>query len=47
MKTRFITSIVKTARDEEIRMPWARGKRRAEMIARSDRPAPAPVLKRA
>ena len=33
-KSRFIASIVKTSREAEVQMPWARGARRAEMIAR-------------
>lgn len=32
--TRFIKSVVETARKDETVMPWARGTRRAEMIAR-------------
>jgi len=32
--TRFIKSVVETARRDETVMPWARGARRAEMIAR-------------
>lgn len=30
--TRFIRSIVKTARTTEVEMPWARGKRREAFI---------------
>ncbi|GHF54720.1 hypothetical protein [Seohaeicola zhoushanensis] len=33
-KTRFIKSVVETAAKSEVVMPWARGTRRAEMIAR-------------
>lgn len=47
MKTRFINSIVNTAKQEDIRMPWARNKRREELIARRDTPPPPAVLKRA
>ncbi len=35
-KARFIRSIVATARAEAVDMPWARGTRRADMIARRD-----------
>ena len=36
MKTnaRFIASITATARSTEVQLPWARGARRAAMIAR-------------
>ena len=36
MKTqsRFIKSVLETARNDETVMPWSRGARRAEMIAR-------------
>ncbi|WP_323763586.1 hypothetical protein [Marinovum sp.] len=34
MKTRFITSAVQRARESKIDLPFARGQRRAEMIAR-------------
>ena len=41
-KTRFIKSIVETARKAEAELPWARGARRAAMIARrAAQPAPA------
>ena len=33
-KSRFIKSVVETARKTETDMPWSRGARRAEMIAR-------------
>ena len=33
-KSRFIASIVKTSREVDAQMPWTRGARRAEMIAR-------------
>ncbi len=33
-QSRFIASIVKTSREADVQMPWARGARRAEMIAR-------------
>ncbi|CUH74887.1 hypothetical protein [Tropicibacter naphthalenivorans] len=34
MKTRFIKSIVATAKTTETRLPWERGAPRAAMIAR-------------
>jgi len=38
--TRFIQSIVKTAKSNEVEMPWARGKRREAFIQkRSERTA--------
>lgn len=39
-KSRFIASVVKTSRDAQIEMPWARGTRRAAMIARRKGLAP-------
>lgn len=32
--SRFIASIVKTSRKVDVQMPWARGARRAEVVAR-------------
>ncbi len=40
-KGRFIASIVAAAENEAAQMPWARGKRRAEMIARRMQETPA------
>lgn len=40
--TRFVKSVVETARKCDADLPWARGARRAAMIARRDRPT-APV----
>ena len=34
MKTRFIQSVVQGAQTSNVEMPWARGRRRAAMIAR-------------
>lgn len=34
MKTRFIQSVVNGAQNSKTEMPWARGRRRAAMIAR-------------
>ena len=39
-KARFIQSILKTAGQNEVAMPWARGSRRAESIARRSAAAP-------
>lgn len=48
MKTRFIKSAVQRAQDCKIEMPFARGSRRAAMIARRKAAAaPAPVRKSA
>ncbi|MHA6264963.1 hypothetical protein ACXYMO_17325 [Arenibacterium sp. CAU 1754] len=33
-KSRFIKSVVETTRKGETEMPWSRGARRAQMIAR-------------
>lgn len=45
MNTRFIKSVVTTAATTHVEMPWARGARRAAMIAR--RSAPLELLKSA
>lgn len=34
MKTRFIRSIIATAEQTEVEMPWKRGKRRQAFIAK-------------
>lgn len=34
MKTRFLKSVAKTAKSTDVEMPWARGSRRAAMIAK-------------
>lgn len=34
MKTRFIKSIIATAEQTEVEMPWKRGKRRQAFIAK-------------
>lgn len=34
MKTRFIKSALQRAQDSKVELPFARGQRRAEMIAR-------------
>lgn len=39
-KDRFIKSAIAAAKTEAIQMPWTRGTRRAETIARRDAPAP-------
>lgn len=36
-KARFIKSVIETAKQDEVQMPWARGARRAAMIARRAR----------
>lgn len=46
MKTRFIKSIVETARTTRAPLPWDRGTARAAMIARR-KDAPQPQRKRA
>ena len=33
-KTRFLTSVIANSKSEPVRLPWTRGLRRAEMIAR-------------
>lgn len=40
-KGRFIASIIAAAETDAVQMPWARGKRRAEMIARRTQATPA------
>ncbi|GAB5437464.1 hypothetical protein [Falsiruegeria mediterranea] len=35
-KARFLNSVVDTANKCDVQMPWARGARRAAMIARRD-----------
>ncbi len=39
VRTRFLKSVIETARKESTEMPWARGARRAAFIA-SRTPAP-------
>lgn len=39
-KQRFIKSAIATARTQAVQMPWTRGARRAETIARCEAPAP-------
>ncbi|MDA7423909.1 hypothetical protein [Thalassococcus lentus] len=46
MKTRFIKSITENAKQSTPAMPWARGARRAEFIAKRDS-APQPVRRTA
>ena len=41
-KARFIKSVIETARQNKIEMPWARGNRRALMIANRAAGAQAP-----
>lgn len=33
-KARFIASVLETVAKQDVKMPWSRGDRRAEMIAR-------------
>lgn len=40
MKTRFIKSVTQGAKTSKVEMPWARGRRRAEMIARRETAQP-------
>lgn len=40
MKTRFVKSVVNTAKSTEVDMPWTRGSRRAAMIAKRKDQAP-------
>ena len=44
-QSRFIKSVVATAKSTDVELPWARGTRRAAAIAR--REAQTPILKRA
>lgn len=34
MKTRFVKSVVATAKTTDVKMPWARGHRRDAMVAK-------------
>ena len=44
---RWMTSVIAEAAKSEVQMPWARGERRAEMIARREPRAVAPRVLRA